>query len=338
MTLPDLDLPMVLVLLPLALLPLLRRRRDESPHPWTELLPDDPVGTWVARLWQLVAVLTIASLVIGLAGPHRSGTEVERITRGAEISLVLDRSSSMDQGTRRNVPEPGKGATEVRSKNEVVRDALTRLLNERPDNRFALTMFNVAPIRIAPFTDNAALVQAGLDASGIGRGPSKTDIGRALLAAIDAFAGRDYTGSRAIVLVSDGGARLDDTVREAVARELARQRVALYFIYVQSGVNSPDLELVGTDVGRDIDNEKEEVALHLFFQGLDIEYRVFQAHDPDSMARAIAEIDRAQNLPLTITERLPRVDHRTGYWAFALLGLLLLAGIASLRRTTGATA
>lgn len=338
MRLPEFDLPMVLLLLPLALLPLLRRRLDESPHPWIDLLPADPLGNWVARLWQLIAVLTMASLIIGLAGPHRSGTEIERITRGAEISLVLDRSSSMDEGTRRNVPEPGQGATEVRSKNEVVRDALSRLLDERPDNRFALTMFNVAPIRIAPFTDDEALVQAGLDASGIGRGPSKTDIGRALLAAIDAFSGRDYTGSRAIVLVSDGGARLDEQVREAVARELARQRVALYFIYVQSGVNSPDLELVGTDVGRDIDNEKEEVALHLFFQGLDIDYRVFQAHDPDSMARAIAEIDSAQNLPLTITERVPRVDHRTGYLMFALLGVLLLSGLAGLRRTTGATA
>lgn len=329
------DAPAVLALLPLAVLPLLRNRRDEIVHPWTAWLPPDRIGRWVAFLWRLLAALTIGCVVVALAGPHRSGSEIERVTRGAEISILLDRSSSMDSTTRRNAPDPSGGGDQPRTKNEIVREALSTLIALRPDNRYALTLFNVAPIRVAPFTDDSAIVQAGLDASGIGRGPSETDIGSALLAAIEAFAGREYSGSRAIVLVSDGGARLEQGVQERVTRALAQQRVALYFVYVRSSQNSPDLETVGTDVGRNIDISLEEVALHLFFQSLDIDYRVFQADDPASMAEAIAEIDSAQNLPLTIREHVPRIGYRRTFAGIAFVGVLVLLGLSAVRVRVG---
>lgn len=323
----DFQLPQLLALLPLALLPLLRRRRDALDFSWVELIPQDALGRWLHRVWQWLALLTIALVVVALAGPGKSESRIERIGRGAEISILLDRSSSMDATIRRNAPQPGERPKPAQTKNDVARGALSWLLQQRPENRYALTLFNVSAIRVAAFTDEPDVIQAGLDASDIGRGPNETSMGLGLLAAIEGFDGRDYTGSRAILLVSDGGARLDEELQAAIAQGLKRNRISLYFIYIQSDPNSPDLELVGTDT----DSGLDEVALHVFFDALDSEYRVFQAEDPESMAAAVRMIDQLQNLPLLYYERVPRIDYRRTCFVAALSCCLALVGLSAAR-------
>jgi len=92
----DLAQPFALLLLPLALLPLLRRRRDTlmfSHVPW---LPADRVGRMIGFLWRALAVLAILTTVLAIAGPGRSETQVLRTGHGAEILVLMDRSRSMD--------------------------------------------------------------------------------------------------------------------------------------------------------------------------------------------------------------------------------------------------
>jgi len=343
-TLPfELAMPQALALLPLALLPLVPlvpafgRRGDELGVGSTRWLPRDPLGTVAECLWRVLAVATIACLVVALARPATEGTRIERVGRGAEILVLLDRSSSMDAQIRLPPPALGEAPRAAITKNGVVRESLTRLVAERPDNRYALTMFNAAPMPSVPFGDDPALVRAGLDASGIGRGPSDTEMGRALIAAVETFDGRAYTGSRAIMLVSDGGARLDEETRERIRRGLARNRVALYFVYIRSSPNSPNLERVSTvaaELASDVAS-LEEIALHVFFGSLESEYRVFEADDPESMSTAVTAIDERQNLPLTWFERVPRVDLTRPWLALACAGSLVLLGLSVLRR--GAT-
>ena len=319
----DFTSPLWLLALPLSLLPLLARRRDTIDFPHTQWLPDDVSGTLLNALYTALAVLTLACLSIALAGPGQSRADVERIGRGAELSILMDRSASMDAHIRRLAPNPGEAAKETQSKNDVVRDTLSWLVNERPQNRYSLSFFNVAPIHVAPFLDDPAIVLSGLSARGIGRGPNKTNMGLALLSAIQRFDGRSYTGSRAILLVSDGGAKLDELMRTNIRNGLDRNRISLYFVYIQSSPNSPDLETVGTDA----DDTVEEIALHLFFKQLGTEYRVFQANDPDSMATAVTEIDQLQNLPLSYLEKIPRIDFSRWLYLGALcscVGLVIL--------------
>jgi mxaC protein len=323
----EFEVPQVLALLPLVLLPLLRRHPDLLNYAWIEWLPDDPIGRLAHRGWQWLAVFTIAFIIVGLAKPIQSETRIERIGRGAEISILMDRSSSMDAAIRRNAPKLGEQAQPTRSKNDLARKALSWLLHQRPQNRHALTLFNTAAIRVAPFSDDVAIVQAGLDASDIGRGVNKTNMGLGLLAAIAEFDGRSYSGSRVILLVSDGGARLDAKMRELIRQGLQRNRISLYFIYIQSDPNSPNLALVGTDA----DASREEVALHVFFESLGIEYRVFQAEDPESMTAAVAQIDQLQNLPLIYYQSVPRIDYSRACFIVALGGCIFLAGLAATR-------
>lgn len=327
MTAIDFSLPYFLLFLPLAILPALPRARDEVAFSWSLLLPEDTIGRMLNSIWCALAMLTIICLVLGLAGPGKSRTQIERIGRGAELSILMDRSASMDAHVRRVELKAGEQARPSQSKNEVVRGALSWLVNERPENRYALTLFNVAAIHVAPFGDDAELVQAGLTASGIGRGPNKTNMGVALQSAIGRFNDRSYTGSRAILLVSDGGAKLDALTRKRISEGLKKNRINLYFIYIQSSDNSPDLESVGVDA----DSTVDEVALHLFFKGLDTDYRVFQANDPESMADSVTQIDEQQNLPLTYFEQVPRIDYSQWLYLGAFACCLMLTVLNVLR-------
>lgn len=327
MTPIDFSAPNLLLLLPLALLPVLPLARDAVAFSWSLLLPDDSIGKVINAIWRTLAVLTICCLILGLAGPGKSQSQIERIGRGAELSILMDRSASMDANVRRVELKAGEQARPSQSKNEVVREALSWLVNERPENRYALSLFNVAAIHVAPFGDDAELVQAGLAGSGIGRGPNKTNMGVALLSTIERFNDRSYTGGRAILLVSDGGAKLDELTRNRISEGLKQNRINLYFIYIQSSENSPDLESVGVDADETVD----EVALHIFFKGLDTDYRVFQANDPESMADAVTQIDQQQNLPLTYFEQVPRIDYSRWLYLGALLSCVILTVLSLLK-------
>lgn len=316
--------PAWLLLLPLALLPLLRRPSDTLAFSTIAWLPADRTGRLIGGLWRACAVGAIASAVIGLAGPGRAGGQELRTGRGAEVMILMDRSSSMDANILpKDVKSGGQFNASMPSKNQVVRELLSQFVAKRPDDRFAFMAFSTVPMSIVPFTGDHALVQAALAATGIGRGLPDTLMGRALLAAIGEFSGRSYSGSRIVVVVSDGGAQLDAPTQARIRDGLARERIGLYWIYIRSSPNSPDLT---QDGGSGAYESVEEAALHAFFKSLPTPYRLYQTDDSQMIANAMAEIDRQQNHPLSYTRRVPRVDHAGAFYLVALLccaGLLL---------------
>ena len=94
----NLDHPWLLWLLPLALLPLLTQPGVALASAWPALLPRDRASDLLAWALRASSVLALGALVVGMAGPYRPEYTVQRVGTGAEIVLVLDRSSSMDQG------------------------------------------------------------------------------------------------------------------------------------------------------------------------------------------------------------------------------------------------
>ena len=319
----DFTYPWLLLLLPLALLPLLHRRNDALRFSYIAWLPVDQVGQASAWLWRGLAAGAIACTVLGLSSPGRAGAQVERTGQGAEILILLDRSSSMDATVHTNgLQMAGRLATEPKAK--VVRDLLSEFIAKRPDNRFAFMTFSSVPIAEVPFTQKTDVVDAALAAAAIGRGLPETRMGTALLAGIEEFEARSYSGSRVILVVSDGGAQLDEETRQRIQAGLARERIGLYWIYVRSGPNSPNLNTETTSnygLG-------EELALHAFFKTLATPYHLYQVDDSNAMAEAMAEIDRQQKFPLTIYERVPRNDYGT---ALYLAALLCCAGLLAVR-------
>jgi mxaC protein len=320
----DFEHPWILLLLPLAVLPLWPGKNDTLRFPSLAWLPIDRAGQMIGMLWIALAVLSIASAVLALAGPGRPTTQIARTGHGAEILLLMDRSRSMDD---RLLPSDWRKldptvrlhhVSRGRQKAEVARDLLAKFVTQRPDDRFALMFFSTRPLLVVPFTQHDDVVQAGIAAGGTGRGLADTEVGRALIAAIEEFDARAYSGSRIILLVSDGGAHLDEETRTRIRSGLARNRIALYWIYLRS-YNSPVLD---TEDPRS--QTAPEFALHRFFQTLSVPYRAYQAEDPQDLEKAVADVGRQQNLPLDYFEQLPRRDYAPYCIATAALCCLLL--------------
>jgi mxaC protein len=316
--------PWALLLLPLAVLPLLRRRRDTLPFSYAPWLPKDPLGQIAGWLWRILATVAIFSTVIALAGLGKPQTQVARVGRGAEILVLMDRSRSMDDHM---LPSDWRKydrslllhhLARGQPKAKVARDLLAKFVAERPDDRFALMFFSTKPLSVVSFTQHDEVVQAGIAAADIGRGLSNTEVGRALLAAIAEFDRRAYSGSRIILLVSDGGAYLDEPTRQRVLAGLARNRVALYWIYLRS-YNAPTLDHSEPDR-----ENAPEMALHNFFQTLRTPYRAYQAEVPEDLEKAVADVGRQQNFPLDFLEEVPRQDYSRRFVAAAAICCLLL--------------
>jgi mxaC protein len=158
----------------------------------------------------------------------------------------------------------------------------------------------------------------------VGRGLSDTDVGWAMIAAIREFDQRPYSGSRMILLVSDGGAKLDDETRHDIQAGLLRNRIALTWIYLRS-VNGPDFTRSQQDESR------SELALHRFFQTLQTPYRAYQVQTPEDLGQAIADVGKRQNFPLDYLERIPREDFSRHCLAAAALCCVVLLGYRSMQ-------
>ena len=310
----------LLVLALLAALPWLPRSGQALAFSHLGWLPADRAGAALGQAVRVLASLALLAIAIGLAGPERPAAQVARTGRGAEIVVLFDRSRSMDE---RMLPpdwrtiDPLNLRYQAQSRGEpkgqVARRLLAKFVADRPDDRFSLIFFSTQAIHVVPFTQHDAVVQAAIAAGGIGRGLADTDVGRALGAAIAEFDQRAYTGSRIVLLVSDGGARLDAATQARLRAAARRNRVSLAWIYLRS-VNSPPLATPG-DAGEAV----PEIALHRFFQTLPGAYRAYEADDPDSVARAVADVGRQQNFPLDYLETVPRR---------ALSGVALAVGAA----------
>ncbi|HEU4460091.1 MAG TPA: vWA domain-containing protein [Methylibium sp.] len=327
--------PLWLALLPLAALPLLGDGRAQRRHAWLALLPRDRASELLRWLLRVLGAAAIAALVGALAGLYRAEYEIERVGRGAEIVLLLDRSRSMDERFVYRVaggPTPGTAAwyaynqaddAERVSKGQAARRILAEFAAKREDDRFAMALFSTLPIGLFDFTRKPDIVQAAIAAGEVGRGLNETDIAAALLHGMAYFDRRPYTGSRIVLLVSDGGDHIDPAAKLQIAERLREQRVALYWIYIRSA-RSPGLQ--GADSPGGAADAVPEVSLDRFFRSTGAPYRVYEAESPDALKRAIDDVGRLENLPIAYAERVPRRDLTAGAYAVALAAVLLLLG------------
>lgn len=317
--------PHWLWLLPLAVLPWLRRSGREQVHPWLALIPRDRLSTFADWSLRLLGSLMIVAILTALAGLQRKEQAIERISRGAEIVVLLDRSRSMDQPLAR-AGHAWEGTGRER-KSEVAQRLLGEFIAARPSDRFAVVLFSLKPLVVNAFTQRHDIVKAAIQASGTGRGLSDTDIGTSLEAALRLFSNRQYVGPRVVLLVSDGGAHLTPEMRSTLTNLIRRERVALYWIYLRS-FGSRGL-MANAELGEDQAESVPEHFLHKFFQSTGMFYRAYEAESNDAMERAIEDIGRLENRPLRYLELQPLepLDRPLLWVALALAGMLLLSQV-----------
>lgn len=346
------DHPALLWALPLALLPLVAPASAAIACASMPSLPRDALSSLLRWALRGAAVLALAALIVALAGPYRPEHSVERSGTGAEIVLLLDRSRSMDTPfarppARQDPNASGLGATALeayvrsanqptRSKGQVAREILGEFAARRSQDRFAMTVFSTLPIPVLDFTQKPEAIQAAIAAGNIGRGLSETNIGQALQSALHRFEDRPYTGSRILLLVSDGGDHLDPFHQQEVAHLIRKHRVSLYWIYIRSA-RSPGLKPPASDAPEAADTVPEYF-LDRFFRSLGTPYRAYEAEDPQALQAAIDDVDRLENLPITYEDTVPRREVAPWAYGLALACVCLLLSANALERRRWAPA
>ncbi|MBM3625869.1 MAG: VWA domain-containing protein, partial [Alphaproteobacteria bacterium] len=97
-----------LLLAPLALIPFLRSPLRDTTLPSLLSAPADDLSVLVGNILKLSGVFAIGASLLGAAGPHISGAEVERFAEGAQIVMLIDRSGSMNETFAGRTPFGGE--------------------------------------------------------------------------------------------------------------------------------------------------------------------------------------------------------------------------------------
>jgi mxaC protein len=312
----------LLWLLPLALLAWLAgARRDTVGYAALSLIKADRASRWIGRLLRVCSGIAIAALVTALASPRSPESILNTVGRGAEIVVLLDRSLSMDQPfgkSSNNAVLSLSGSTKA----QVAQRLLAQFAKQRTDDQFALVLFSTLPLPVLPFTQDQEAIQAAVRATDTSRALGDTDVGLGLMAAAAYFDRRVYAGSRAVVLISDGGAQLDPVTRAQITDEFLRKRISLYWLYIRSrfgpGLSAAD------HVDSPADDAIPERALHRFFRSLKTPYRLYEAEDAEAFQRAITDLGRLESGPLELHVLQPGRDLRAWPLALALTAIAVL--------------
>ncbi|MGR9052572.1 MAG: vWA domain-containing protein, partial [Gammaproteobacteria bacterium] len=237
----------------------------------------------------------------------------------------LDRSASMNE----NFAGRYFGGLPQESKVAVARKLLGEFVGQRQDDFFGMISFSTAPIYVLPLTRDKQAIQAAIRATR-SRGRGVTNIAPGLSMALDFFKDKPVTGSRVILLVSDGAARIDQDTQAALAQLFSQNRVMLYWVYLRDA-RSGSLTQRPANAN---ESTSPEYFLHQFFQSMDIPYRAFEADNPEALRAAIDEIGKLENKPIQYTETVARRDLAPLFYRWAVFGILVLLGVGYLELKT----
>ena len=314
------ETPWALPGLLLMLLPLINNGVKNTPYPWLRLIPEDPLSRLISLCLHLLGMAAVAALILGLAGLHRTEQKIERIGHGAHIVLLLDRSNSMDNTFAGRTPN---GHEE--SKAAAARRLLTDFVGNRQQDLLGIAEYSTAPLFVMPLTANKPALQAAISATST-PALAYTHISKGLGMALSFFEDQPLTGTRIVLLVSDGAAAIDPDNEQKLREWFKRYQVRLYWIYLRTE-GSPGIDMIPEDSRNDNAQAMPERYLHLFFKSLNTPYQAYEAESPDALQQAIADIDRLENRPIHYWHKIPKQDLSSLCYLLAAGLLLVLLGL-----------
>lgn len=310
--------PWILLITPLALLPFFRSSQSPVNYSSLSMIP----GDWLSQLFftaiKLIGAAVIVLIVLGLASPYHKEKTVERIGNGAHIVLLLDRSASMNE----NFAGRYFGGKAQESKVAVARNMLTEFVRRRKNDLFGMISFSTSPIHVLPLTLDKKAVLAAIQATK-SRGRGVTNIAPGLSMALDFFIDEPMTGSRVILLVSDGAARIESETQSTLSQIFRQHKVMLYWIYLRNKTSS-SLKVKPVNAN---ETTTPEYFLHQYFSSMDIPYRAFEAENPEALQEAIREIEKLENKPIIFQEKIPRQNLASPIYKIAILLLIVLFAV-----------
>jgi len=314
------DTPWVLWLLPLAFLPLVLDRASNQRYSWVAMLPRDRLSDLIGWLLKGLAVLALIFTLIGLAGPRSHQQHIQRIGVGAQIALVLDRSASMD--------DPFSGETSNGKVGETKSAAASRLITQfvksRQNDMFGMVSFSNSAMYVLPLSENREAILAAVQATA-GNALFQTNIGSGMTSGAGLFNKVPDSGSRAMILLSDGGGRIDADTQQKIRDWLDNLHIGLYWIVLRQ---PGGLSIFDETYKPPEDTVlPPQIELNEFFKTLKSPFHAYEADDPKSLAAAIADINQKEKKPIRYTEQIPGKDFSSACFLIAALMIGLLLGV-----------
>ncbi len=319
--------PLVLWLLPLALRPILLERSNTRTYSWVDMLPPDPLSNLIGLLLKILAAISLFCIILGLAGPQSLEQKVERIGIGAQIGMVIDRSASMDDPFSGGTAEGRVGET----KSVAAARLMTDFVNTRKNDMTGVITFSNSAMYVLPLTESREAILAAIKATA-GNSLFQTNIGGGLTSAVGLFEKVPDSGSRAIILISDGAGRVSAEVQQKLRDWLQRYNISLYWIVLRQpgGVTIFDPKY-------EVHYEAAlptEVELYYYFKLLRSPFHAYEAEDPKSLAAAIADINQKEKKPIKYMEKIPGHDFTQLCYLIAALMIALLLSVKYLELRT----
>jgi mxaC protein len=320
--------PLVLWLLPLALLPILLERAHTRSYSWVAMLPHDSLSDFIGLLLKLLATISIVSIILGMADPHTLEQKVEKIGTGAQIGLVLDRSASMDDPFSGGVASGNVGET----KSVAASRLMTEFVNARQNDMIGIITFSNSAMYVLPLSGNREAVLSAIKATA-GNALFQTNIGAGLTSAVSLFKEVPDSGSRAIILISDGAGRMDGVVQQKLKDWLQQYNITLYWIVLRQpgGISIFDPKY---ENWKEVESPPVQIELHDFFKTLNTPFQAYEADDPKSLETAIFDINKKEKKPITYLEKIPGKNFTQLCYLIAALMIALLLGIKYLENKT----
>ena len=220
--------PLVLILIPLSLIPFFINQTNKNIYSWNEMLHIDLVSRIISLFFKIVSTVIILLIILTLSEPYADQEIVLKEGKGAQIGLVLDRSASMD--------DPFAGGDDNKSIAETKSAAASRLIvdffNSRTDDMVGVITFSNSAMFILPLTNNKEAIRAAVSATA-GNALFQTNIAAGLSSSAELFTSIENSGSRAVILLSDGAGRIDAKTQQKIKEWFEKYQLGLYWIVLR---------------------------------------------------------------------------------------------------------
>lgn len=267
-------------------------------------------------------ILAIVLVVVALARPQQLQREAMVTSRGIDLLLALDVSTSMLAVDR-------AVSVNDRSRFKIARDVTRDFISRRSGDRIGMIAFAARPYPVAPLTLDHHWLNGVLDQLEIGGIEDGTALGDGLLAAVNRLRASPAE-SRAIVLVTDGRNNAG-SVQPLVAAQAAHAlgiRVHTIGIGGEGAAAFPVEDPLGGVSYRQVAADLDEATL------LGIARitggRFYRAADGAALQKVFADIDLLERRPI---EENVSISYLELFPPILLVALLLLAVDTVLRTT-----
>lgn len=308
--------PWALLLLPIALAPFLLKGSQGQEYSWLEITPEDSLSETANLILKSVISLVLLCIVLALASPHGADSKIQKVGKGAQTVMVIDRSVSMDHPFAGDVTS-GRAA-EIKS--AAARRLITKFIDSRPDDMMGVVGFTNSALYGIKITSNRDAIHSGINAA-TSSAINQTNIGSGITQAVGLFDSIQSSGSRAIILLSDGAGKISPRVKNKIKEELEKRSLSLYWIVLRepdgASIFSENVYAEGT--------EPAAIELDKFFKTLNIKYKAYEADNPTTLQNAIQDINSREKKAIRYTITLPGHDYSSNLiYLTIILGLLIL--------------